>query len=70
MEAVTITALEATERLRAAGMKITQDTLRAGLLSGVFPFGIAVKTERSVVCWVFPHKLEEWIKEYLEDARK
>lgn len=66
MDVATITAVEATERLRAAGMRITQDTLRAGLLSGVFPFGIAVKTEKSIVCWVFPRKLEAWIAEYLQ----
>ena len=47
-------------------MRITQETLRAGILSGVFPFGIAIKTEKSMVCWVFPHKLDAWIKEYLE----
>lgn len=66
MGIATITAVEASERLRAAGMRITQETLRAGLLSGAFPFGIAIKTEKSMVCWVFPHKLDAWIKEYLE----
>ena len=49
MGIATITAVEASERLRAAGMRITQETLRAGILSGVFP-----------------HKLDAWIKEYLE----
>lgn len=66
MGIATITAVEASERLRAAGMRITQETLRAGILSGVFPFGIAIKTEKSMVCWGFPHKLDAWIKEYLE----
>ena len=66
MGIATITAVEASERLRAAGMRITQETLRAGILSGVFPFGIAIKTEKSMVCWVFTHKLDAWIKEYLE----
>ena len=66
MGIATITAVEASERLRAAGMRITQETRRAGILSGVFQFGIAIKTEKSMVCWVFPHKLDAWIKEYLE----
>lgn len=61
----TLTAAEAVERLRAAGMKINPATLRAALLAGAFPFGTAVVANKEVVCWVFPRKLEEWIKENL-----
>ena len=61
----TLTAAEAVERLRAAGMKINPTTLRAALLAGAFPFGTAVVANKEVVCWVFPRKLEAWIKENL-----
>lgn len=65
MEAKTITAAQATERLRAAGMRMSPETLREGLLQKAFPFGIAVKTETSVACWVFPKILDEWIQTHL-----
>lgn len=61
----TISAQEAVERLRAAGMKISAPTLREALLRGVFPFGTAVMVNKELVCWVFPRKLEAWIKENL-----
>ncbi len=62
----TITPNEAANRLRHSGMSISDETLRKGLLDKVFPFGAAVKTETSCVCWVFPKKLEAWIAENLE----
>ena len=61
----TISVAQATERLRAAGMRMSPETLREGLLQKAFPFGIAVKTETSVACWVFPNDLEEWIQTHL-----
>lgn len=61
----TLTAAEAVERLRAAGMKISAPTLREALLRGAFPFGTAVIVNKEVVCWVFPRKLEAWINENL-----
>lgn len=61
----TISAQEAVERLRAAGMKIGAPTLREALLCGAFPFGVAVVVNKEVVCWVFPRKLDAWIKENL-----
>ncbi len=61
----TLNAEEATRRLREAGMRIRPDTLRLGLIADKFPFGTAYRTETSVVCWVYPQKLEAWIKEYL-----
>lgn len=64
-EMKTISVAQATERLRAAGMRISPETLREGLLQKAFPFGIAVKTEQSVACWVFPNDLEEWILDHL-----
>lgn len=61
----TLTAAEAVERLRAVGMKISAPTLREALLCGAFPFGVAVVVNKEVVCWVFPRKLDAWIKENL-----
>lgn len=61
----TLSATEAVERLRAAGMKISAPTLRAALLAGAFPFGTAVRANEETVCWVYPRKLEAWIKENL-----
>lgn len=60
----TISAREAVERLRAAGMKISEDTLREGLLQQVFPFGSAVRMKETI-CWVYPRDLEDWIEEHL-----
>lgn len=65
MNIKTITVAQATERLRASGMRISPETLRDGLLQRAFPFGTAVKTEQSVACWVFPSDLEEWIQAHL-----
>lgn len=61
----TLNTHEATERLRRAGMRITAETLRIGILNHAFPFGTAFETEKSLVAWVYPKKLEAWIKEYL-----
>ncbi|MFR4993977.1 MAG: hypothetical protein ACLTCV_04800 [Oscillospiraceae bacterium] len=60
----TLTAAEAVERLRAAGMKISSDTLREGLLQRVFPFGSAVRMKETI-CWIYPRDLEDWIEEHL-----
>lgn len=65
VQSATISPQEAVEVLRASGMAIGVETLRLGLLQGVFPFGTAVKTEKSVVCWVFPRDLHDWIRKHL-----
>lgn len=60
----TISAQEAVDRLRAAGMKISPDTLREGLLQRVFPFGSAVRMKETI-CWIYPRDLEDWIEDHL-----
>lgn len=65
MEQATMTVEQATERLRAAGMKITADTVRRGMEQGRFPFGDYIKTDKSCVCFVYPRLLERWISERL-----
>jgi len=59
----TMTPEEATERLRAAGMKISPVMLREGLIQKVFPFGDAIKSEKSFRFFVYTKKLEEWMEE-------
>ena len=41
----TLTAAEATERLRAEGIRISPETIRAGLQQKVFPFGDCVMVD-------------------------
>lgn len=59
----TLTAAEATERLRAAGLRMTRDTLMNGIRQGVFPFGDLIERggDAAPWCYVYAIKLEEWI---------
>lgn len=59
----TITPEEATERLRAAGMKISPTVVRDGLIQKVFPFGDAIKSEKSCRFFVYVKLLDEWMRE-------
>lgn len=57
-----LTAQEATERLRDAGLRISPETVREGIQQGVFPFGDCVMTDgRPKWCYVYATKLEAWI---------
>lgn len=58
-----LTVEEATEALRALGMRISPTTLRAGLEQNRFPFGDFIKTEKSCICYIYPRLLERWIAE-------
>mgnify|MGYP001859996164 CR=1 FL=1 len=59
-----LTAQEATERLRAAGLRISPETLRDGILQGVFPFGNCVTNGDKVKwCYIYSNLMEAWIKE-------
>ena len=57
----TMTPEEATERLRAAGMKISPTVIRDGLRQKIFPFGDAIESERSCRFFVYTRLLEEWM---------
>lgn len=59
----TMTAEEATQKLRALGVKITATTLRDGIAQGQFPFGSYIKTEKSCVCYVWTRLFERWVLE-------
>lgn len=59
-----LTAAEATERLRAAGLRMSPETLRDGIQQGVFPFGDCVTNgDKPKWCYIYANKLEEWIKD-------
>ena len=60
----TLTAAEATERLRAAGLRISPETLRAGIQQGVFPFGNCVTGGDKIKwCYIYAKQMEDWIRE-------
>ncbi len=65
MENPTMTPDEATERLRAAGMKISPTVVRNGIKQGVFPFGDAIESEKpgTFRFFVYPKLLDEWMAE-------
>lgn len=59
----TVTTQEATEILRACGMRISLETIRLGIEQGAYPFGICIRTEKSPVYQVFKKQLDQWIAE-------
>lgn len=61
MSIESMTVEEATQRLRALGVKITASTLREGIAQGQFPFGNYIKTEKSCVCFVWTRLFNEWV---------
>ena len=66
MKIETISVAEATERLRALGVKISSPTLRAGLQQGVYPFGVCIQPEDEdghPVYQIFVRLLDQWIEE-------
>jgi len=62
---ITITTEEATERMRAAGMKISPTVVRNGIKQGVFPLGDAIESETpgTFRFFVYPKLLTEWLEE-------
>lgn len=62
---VTITPKQATERLRARGVKISPETICQGIEQGKFPFGISVLTKSGTPVYLisvrkFDSFVEEW----------
>lgn len=61
-----LTPEEAKERLRAAGMKISADTIRMGIQQKVFPFGDVILTgKHNPVYLIYRKPMEAWIAEHL-----
>ena len=68
MKIVTLTLAEAVSRLHLAGLKISKETLGAGLKSGVYSFGIGFTGPRGgTVYQIFSRQLDEWIAERSEE---
>lgn len=64
----TLTPAEATEQLRALGVKISPETLRDGLEQGKFPFGIAIKSRHGGnICQIYKKLFDEWVDERRTD---
>lgn len=61
----TLTAAEATEILRRSGLRISPETIRAGIAQGTFPFGDCVMNADGSPkwCYVYPTLLDKWMKE-------
>lgn len=59
----TLTIETTTEAMRAAGIKMTPDTLRLGIQQGVFPFGDYIKREKGPVYHVYKKLFDRWMNE-------
>lgn len=61
---VTLSTRQTIEKLRAAGLSISDDTLRNGLEQRVFPFGNVIRTSSgNPVVYIYGKLLDEWIEE-------
>lgn len=56
----TMSPVEATDWLRARGMRISPETLRLGILEGQFPFGSCITGGKAPRVYVYTVMLEEW----------
>ncbi len=66
MEAIkTMTIEEATERLRALGMKMSPSKLRNGIQQGVYPFGDAVMMDKHPSFEIYTVLFEAWVEKRL-----
>lgn len=59
----TMTAEEATERLRAMGMQISPTLLRLGLQQKIYPFGDYIATDKSCRCFIYKKLFDQWVAE-------
>lgn len=60
----TMTPQEATEELRAMGLKISVPTLRLGIQQGAYPFGICIKSQNGApVYQIFRKQFDAWCRE-------
>lgn len=64
MAIIQLTLAEAVEKLHAAGMKISKESLGEGIKQGVFEFGVAYKGQRGgTVFQIYNGLLDKWIAE-------
>lgn len=64
----TLNVATATEIMRAAGISMTADTLRAGLEQGIYPFGDCVKREKGPVYHIYKKLFDRWMNERAVEA--
>lgn len=57
----TMTAAEATARMRDAGFRISVPSLIAGIEQGKYPFGIVINMQKRVV-EIYTLDLERWLR--------
>ena len=57
----TLSVATTTEIMRAAGISMTADTLRAGLKQGVFPFGDCIEREKGPVYHIYKKLFDQWM---------
>lgn len=55
----TMTVAQVVDELRALGVKTTPNKIRAGIIQGVYPFGIHIKMENDEF-EIYRTKFEEW----------
>lgn len=60
---VILSVIQTCKILKEHGMPIHPNHLRAGIECGAYPFGVAVKMEKSCVFEIFEPLLMEWIDE-------
>lgn len=64
MQIPTMTTEEATEQLRALGIRISPQIIRDGLQQGAFPFGDCIQSRKgNNVYHIYRRKFEEWVAE-------
>lgn len=60
----TMTTEEATEQLRALGIRISPQVLRDGLEQGAFPFGDCIEGRKGKrIYHIYKRKFDEWVTE-------
>ena len=55
----TMTVAQVVEELRALGVKTTPNKIRAGIIQGVYPFGVRIKMENDEF-EIYRTKFEAW----------
>ena len=58
----TMTVSQVVDELRALGDKTTANKVRAGIIQGVYPFGIHIEMENEEF-EIYRKKFDEWVNE-------
>ncbi len=58
----TMTVAQVVEELRALGVKTTANKIRAGIIQGVYPFGVHITMENEEF-EIYRKKFNEWVAE-------